>query len=284
VASGGWTQDETDITIPIDATLDDPRVFVGQNDPILIATSQDAGIVFYFADDRAFVLSVEQSGSPDDGQLHLFGVAGIGQGHGIMDVDFDVVANYMQVGMCVNGIAENTDFQVFAKTMQWGDSLLSSKEDSDVQIYGESMPRGFHASAGSSANQSVTVAAGETLAFATAGEDYVANRAYRVYLKGGVRSAATNGAAQMRIRKTGVGGQDLGEYYRTGVQLANTVYGTHGQHEFTVGATTVTASIALTVQANVNTMEFFATATSPREIVIEDVGAASKYPFAPVLV
>lgn len=283
----GWESGGiTDITIPGDAGPSDPRVYVGQNDPIALSLSQDAALVFYFGNERAFLITVEQSGDDTFGQLHFLGFdSGPTTLKSYIDFDFDIDNDEGFVYLAQSGRTQNLNTYINGLVNYLGGfGFDADKEGTDVRIYGESMPRGFHASAGSAANQSVTVAAGETLAFATAGEDYYANRAYRVYLQGGVRSTVANGAAQLRLRKTGVGGQDLGEFFRTGTQLANTVYGTHGQHVFTVGATTVNASIALTVQANVNTQEFFATATSPREIVIEDVGAASRYPLAPVLV
>lgn len=56
----------TDITIPADAGVNDPRIYVGQNDPLAAAVGQDAAIVFYWADQRAFVISVSDSGGTGD--------------------------------------------------------------------------------------------------------------------------------------------------------------------------------------------------------------------------
>lgn len=284
----GWeSAGITDITIPGDAGPSDPRVYVGQNDPIALSLSQDAALVFYFGNERAFLITVEQSGDDTFGQLHFLGFdSGPTTLKSYIDFDFDIDNDQGFVYLGQSGRTQNLNTYINGLVNYLGGfGFTADKEGTDIRLYGESAPRGFHATAGSNAVQAgITVAAGETLCFATPGEDYIAGRAYRVTMKGGVRTAAASAQAQLRLRKTGVGGQDLGEYFRYPMNVANSVHAAHGTREFTVGATTVNASIALTIQANTNTIDHFATATSPREIVIEDVGAASRYPLAAVLV
>jgi hypothetical protein len=61
------------LVIPWGASGATPRVVLDADDPILQALSQEAGIGFYYADQRAFFLLVEHSG----GTLGQFTIAGI---------------------------------------------------------------------------------------------------------------------------------------------------------------------------------------------------------------
>lgn len=287
MGNSGWTADPADLTIPPDAGTTDPRIYIGPNDPIAQSLSQDAAIVFYFAQDRAFFLSVEQSGGPDDGQLHLWCTANDipGNFHQLVDIDYDVTNDSVQFTVAAAGLVQDVTFQCFARRIELQDSLSLSKANNDILVFGESLARGWHARASSTAVLAgVTVAAGETDALVTPGEDYYGGRAYEVTMRGGTRSGTAGGAAQFRLRKTTAGGDDLGEFYRTPITIANTVFGAFGTRVFRVAAgNPVNAQIALTIQANVNTCDHFATADSPREIVIKDCGSADKYPNAPFL-
>lgn len=287
MANTGWTADPADILVPPSAGPNDPRIYIGPNDPIAESLSQDAAIVLYFADQRAFILSVEQSGGPDDGQLHLWCTADDDPGnfHQLMDFDFDVTAGSVQMTMAAAGLVQDVTWQCFAKTIELQDSTTLSQSNNDITIFGKSLARGWHAKASSTAILAgVTVAAGETDALVTASTAFYGGRAYEVTMRGGVRSGTAGGAAQLRLRKTTAGGADLGEFFRTPITIANTVFGAFGSRVFIVASgNPVNAQIALTIQANVNTVDHFATATSPREIVIRDVGSANDYPDAPVL-
>jgi hypothetical protein len=81
-----------------------PRIVLGTDDPLAVAAFQDAAMVFYYRDDQAFIVSVEQVGVPDPedyGQLHVF--AGDSAGNFLsqyLDCDYDVTntASRMQLG------------------------------------------------------------------------------------------------------------------------------------------------------------------------------------------
>jgi hypothetical protein len=70
-----WSEYPLDsITIPADAGDSDPRIFIGQDDPILQAIFADAGIVFYFDTNKAFVLAADHfvDVGVDQGTLTLY--------------------------------------------------------------------------------------------------------------------------------------------------------------------------------------------------------------------
>jgi hypothetical protein len=102
----GWESGGlTDITIPGDASVNDPRIYVGQNDPIA-SMFGDAAIVMYWGNGRAFFLNVEQSGSPDRGQLHLQSFDPVTGNHQYIDLDVDMVGMVETMNIGQNMVGE----------------------------------------------------------------------------------------------------------------------------------------------------------------------------------
>lgn len=104
-----------------------PRIVLGTDDPLAVATFQDAAMVFYFNDTHAMVMAIEQDGFPDPetaGQLHIF--AGSTDGSFLaqyLDCDYDVTLNESR---CQVGANVDTLF-------------LGSSGGGDVRILGDSL-------------------------------------------------------------------------------------------------------------------------------------------------
>lgn len=292
--SGGLTE----ITIPGDAGPNDPRVYVGQDDPLLTAINQDAGIVLYWANGRAFVISVEASGGPDHGQLHIWSNDEINGLKQLIDLDHDVPSDSATVNLGQGGSAQAVDVTLsgdvirigglFTTSVNLGASLPPSNlAGPDVTLYGQTMPRGLVPGGITDTTASgAAIGTTETVALTIPATTYRAGRAYQVVMKGGFTPSIANAVVQTRIRKTNVAGQDLGEFFRYPLSLANLPHNGYGTGViFTVGAADVTAAICLTLQASAGaTVTHAANSTNPRRLEIFDINDASMYPSNPVLV
>lgn len=260
LGGGGLAQpDMEEIQVPSSAGLDDPRIYIGPDDPILDSINQDAGIVLYYSNGRAYTISVERSGGdPLIGQLHIAHVSpemGYSQ---IIDVTAFNATNVLRVDFGAGMDPELDDFRLF----------------------NHSMARGYRTDA-TDLNNSGAVAV-ETVVLTTPSITFAANRAYSVELMGGTRNSTAGANGQYRIRKNNLAGVDLGEYYRVTCTLANVPYLTFGQRILITG-TSVTCAIALTLNASAGAAIMSGLVSSPRSILVKDIGDANDYINYPLL-
>lgn len=119
----------------------------------------------------------------------------------------------------------------------------------------------------------------ETLSLTVAGVTFRAGWAYEVQIRGSVYGTAAV-QALFRLRKTNLAGADWGEYGR--VRAEGTSAGLSasalGSIVLVRSATTdLTADVALTIVATSGTVNVFASATSPRYVVVRPCGWATEY-------
>lgn len=278
--SGGFQ----DITIPADAGVDDPRVFIGQDDPLLNFLGQSAGIVFYWANNRAFVFSVEPSGGPDLGQLHIWSsdeTHGIRQ---IIDVDHNAITGDVRITLAQGAPDQQTSVDIHGTTVtldgETGGVIL--KADAGVSITaqnpllctdpvtitdtlavtGQTDVADLHASGEilidnrpipgtivgmGSIGATVGPFAAETEVVVTTNPvTFLANSTYEVTIDGGCISSVANGDPVFRVRKSnGAATGQLACLMRaTPTPVAARQYDASAVQKFTVGAA-VPASVAL---------------------------------------
>lgn len=284
MGNSGWTADPNDITLPPGAGPNDPRIYIGPDDPNAAYYNNDSAIVFYFGPNRGFILSVSDQVY---GVLSLFAFEGPDAYH-ILEAQFEpFILN--KVALNIGG-PDVTPVQptnlVSGDPLYLGDYTEPSGSDPacDVLIYDQSMPRGLKAGA-ISTSTSAAIGTAETALLTTGSFTFRAGRAYEVTMHGGVVGAVANTSLAFRVHKTNAVGIDLGEFYRYPTPLSGTAYPAHdGGLIFTVGATDVTAPLCLTgASAAAGTAQHFATATSPRWVKAYDIGPASLYPTHAVL-
>lgn len=292
MANSGWTADPADLTVPPDAGPGDPRIFIGgDSDPILQFLDQTNGILFYFGPGRAFVLSVEADGSPnpaDLGRFHLWAVSELALFQ-IMDIDYDVPGNSVQVNTFQDSVTDFAEFSLFginADIVGLGPDHqpLAAEKVQDVFLFGDSIGRGVF-NVVESAVSSAAIGVTETVVLSFPSKTYLAGRAYEVRMRGGVVLSTVTTKADFRLRKTNAAGQDLGEWFRYSTSATSGVDQANGNGPvFTVApGADVTGVLVLTIAATTGTATHFAFATSPRRVIIEDIGDDTDYPLAPVL-
>lgn len=119
----------------------------------------------------------------------------------------------------------------------------------------------------------------ETVSLTVSGVTFKAGWAYEVQMRGLVYGTAAV-QALFRVRKTNASGTDWGEYGR--VTCVGTSAGTSIMANGAIvlvrsASTDLTADVALTVVASSGTVNVFASATSPRYLVVRPCGWASEY-------
>lgn len=300
MANSGWTADPDDLTLPPGAGKGDARIYLGPNDPIAEELSQDAAIVFYWAEERAFVLSVEHSGGTR-GQLHLWSTTPDGS---VQWIDFDHPDDNANdasgaIGQRLRALSISPAELEIVPTTHTLDDIPQAVPELylggynyteqlgpmvDTIYYGRSAGRGLIASVNSNASTGA-ISTTETALLTIPSRTYYAGRAYELTTKGGVTYAAATTHLLMRARKTGVGGQDLGEFYRPAVNVASATvvfaasWGLGAGVGFKVGADNITAAIALTgVTVAAGTAVHYANAVTRRNFKVWDVGAADDFP------
>lgn len=280
MGNSGWTADPQDITVPPGAGPDDPRVYIGPNDPIATDLGQDAAIVFYWADGKAFIISVDQSGGPDFGQLHVWGVDNSDMTLvQFIDISFDA------------GIGEPRMINLAQDVVKIDGSDLYLQESPiagngpDTYFYGRSMGRGLHNRV-SSAGSTVQFQA-ELVVLTLPSETYYANRAYEVRHSGGMQSVSVPGSGvYMRLRETNLAGAVLIDFMRQPIQNASAQTSISDFGQFRVGATDVTDTLVLTLQASPTApanIQHIGSAVRPRVLEVWDIGDAGDFPDIPFI-
>jgi hypothetical protein len=280
------------ITVPGDASNTDPRIFIGDDDPILEFLDQTNGIVFYFGDGRAFIISVEADGNPnpeDIGRLHIwaFSENALIQ---MFDMDYDVPTSTVSVNTfqdSTTDLTENSVLGLNADIVGLGPDHqpLASEKQQDVFLFGTPMGRGV-VNVVESVASSAAIGTSETVVMTLPSFTYRAGRAYEVDMSGGLVGSATTVLANFSVRKTNAVGQLLGDFYRYPVlSVTNVSFANGSGAMFTVApGADVTATLVLTLKTDAGTATHFAAAGRPRRVKVRDVGDETLYPNAPVLV
>lgn len=119
----------------------------------------------------------------------------------------------------------------------------------------------------------------ETVSLTVPGMLFTAGWAYRVHIRTAVYGTAAL-QALFRIRKTNASGTDWGEFGRVRTEgvSAGTAAMVNGSLILLRSAgTNLTADVALTCQASSSTVSLFASASSPRYLIVEPIGDATEY-------
>lgn len=283
---GPWSSLLRQLIIPEDAGPDDPRVVISSNDPIAQSLDQEAAILFYWADGRAFMLSVEQSGGPDVGQLHIWSIDETpGSLKQLVDITHDVVNGSAHIRIAQAAQDNNVEDVLYGGiVVDLSSTNPADQSTNDVRAFGQSLPRGLRARVVDPVN-SAAIGTAETTVLTLPSTTYYADRAYESRMVGGIQSTAVNMSGNFRVRKTNPSGQDLGEFFRYSTIAAGTPYQAVGSGRvFTVGPTDVTATIVLTLAGSAVSVLHRATVDSPRMFEIVDVGARADFPDGPELI
>jgi hypothetical protein len=120
----------------------------------------------------------------------------------------------------------------------------------------------------------------EAVSLTVPGMVFKAGWAYRAYIRGLLYGNASGILVHFRLRQTGLGGADYGEYGRVetkGTAISTSVL-VNGAVVLTRSAgTDLTTDVALCVSAGSGTGTLYATSASPRYLCIEPIGPASEY-------
>ncbi len=291
VAMGGdnasdWENDAiTFLDVPTVHTDPEPYVHVG---PINPALSQDAVIAYFWnPPNYAFVSSVEQSGSPDVGQWHMFAADVVNGMFLAQFIDMEYVistgASEITIGQNVQTATltsnENTEVTVADSgdpTAPWPLHLGSAFSDSggvDVRMFDVSMPRGLRSRVDDTASSAAVGA--ETIVLTTPAMDFIEGRCYEVKWRGRTVSSVAN-TVTYQIRQTNLAGAiiaTLGDIRLAGAltsTLFDTVYVRCDSGSFN-------DQLVLTLQASAGTGQMTGSATQLRWLEIRDCGAAADY-------
>jgi len=280
------------LVVPWGATSG-PRVVIATDDPIMDSLSQDAAIMWYWNDDHAFMASVEQSGSPDFGQFHLFATtAGFALAQ-YLDCDYDIATSDSEVTLGQNAnhtaVFANQDMDIFAFDEVFIDSttavelcFFADEGTTDIKAYSVSLARGFRGENSAAASSGAIGA--EAIVLTLANQVFYQGRAYEILLGGRLAgSVANNGLFQIRL--TNLAGAIVGIFGQYPVPAAAVNVPLSGRLVVArnTGAGDLTQTLVLTLTASVGTCTHVGAATAPRYIEVRDIGAEGDYPNAILL-
>lgn len=281
------------ITVPGDASDNDPRIFIGDDDPVLEFLDQTNGIVFYFGNGRAFIISVEADGPPgnesDIGRLHIWAYSELALFQ-MFDMDYNVPTSTVSVNTFQDSTTDFTENSVLGLNadivgLGTDHQPLAAEKVQDVYLFGTPMARGV-VNVVESAGSSAAIGTTETVVMTLPAFTYRAGRAYEVSMKAGIGISTITTKADFRLRKTNAAGQDLGEWFRYSSTATAGIDQANGPGPvFTVApGADVTATLVLTLASTTGTTIHFGSAASPRRVIVRDIGDETLYPLAPVLV
>lgn len=307
MARTGWTADPLNVTYPPGAVAPATFIYIGDaaGDPTgaLTIAGLDSGIVFAFGNGYAYVLGIFQEVGFNDAHLFLAGVdpfGGLGsQTFPLIETDWQPptaggAADLYNIGdgsqsITVNGskvtlLSALSDALIYANPglkVQLGNTTGFGGSDHVVNVDGQLWIAGNEVGRGnwmSVADTSSSAAIGaQAVVLTLPSRTYKKNRAYRVNVHAGVIANTAGALADMRILKAAVGGQPLGELYRTPCIANGVVYAAHGMIEFVVGNNDVTTTIVLTLAASAGTIQHFGSAGTARSMSVEDIGRDTQY-------
>lgn len=272
-----WENDAVSfIDVPTVHTDPEPYVHIGSINPAL---SQDAVIAYFFnPPNYAFVSSVEQSGSPDHGQWHMFAADVVNGLFLAQYIDMDYVISTGEATIAIGTSTTNTSLDVSdsgdpTNPNELGMLGFSDSGGRDWKMFEVSMARGLRARI-DDINSSAAVGA-ETIVLTTPAMDFVEGRAYEVKWRGRTVSSVAN-TITYQIRQTNLAGAILatmGDIRLAGAlvsTLADTVYIRCDSGSFN-------DQLVLTLQASAGTGQMTGSATQVRYLEIRDCGAAADY-------
>jgi hypothetical protein len=293
MSNSGWKADPAYLLVPPSATDSEPRIFIGGNqDPTLLALGQTEGIVFYFGEQRAFLISVEQIGPPgspaDTGRLHIWAFCGFpAQLHQVVNLDYDIPTNDVswQFNSDSPDATMSSTLSLKADVVGLGGSTEPASTDpafQDVYLFGDSMARG--AKAFGSATASSAAIAAEAVVLTTGSFTFRAGRSYKAELHGMINAGTAGARATFRLRKgTTTAGTGLSFTGDVACAAVGPNYNGDGFVYFQVNATDVTTQMCFTLVGTGGTITQFGSANTPRYMTIYDVGESADFPNAPVL-
>jgi hypothetical protein len=106
------------------------------------------------------------------------------------------------------------------------------------------------------------------------------NRVYEIKTHGAVDAASANALADLRAYRTGPATQ-IGEFYRFSIPAASTQYNASGRGLYFTTANDVVGQISLYASGTGTTVRHFASAGTPRNVEVWDVGETSQFPGIP---
>lgn len=272
------------ITIPADHGPTDSYIYVGNDDPVAAMAGVDSAIVFHFgAFNSAFLLGVEDNSAPGDDEGH-FQLTGYSDQQlnpfRVIFVDWNP--------FLLGGVAIFGDNSQYSDTVLQGNQGITmtviQNDDGYVTMNDGAVGYGLQVTSITAIVPTAAFAA-ENIVAVLPSHDYSWQRAYRVRVEGGFTPSAAGSYCDMRLKKTNIAGQTLGEFFRFPAAAAGVVTAVHGSRVFKVLAGfSVTATLVITMQTAVGTIIRFGSATSPFTVSVEDCGPADFYPDAPILV
>lgn len=298
MANSGWTADPDSIQVPPDATDSDPRIYIGPDDPYAISFDQLASIVFYWAIDRGFMLSVEAVPGQPSGEFHLWSFDD-DELKQIIDIVHDDSGPEDQSSLKVG--QDDSLYEVSLKARQqifieasgepdpdsgptvylggFGDPDYDGTFPPDVNIYGRSMHRGITSRVTSTVN-SAAIGTTETVIATLPSTTYRAERVYEMKITGEWNISIATNLPVFKIRKTNAAGQILGEWGRVvgnGTNLNAHALCLQNRFFWVDGTADVTATLVLTLVVNAGTATMQAAAGVCRKVEIFDVGNELDY-------
>lgn len=298
MSNSGWKATPAYLLVPPSATDTQPRIFIGGNqDPTLAALGQTEGIVFYFGEQRAFVMSVEQvgpPGTPDDiGRLHIWAFCGFpAQLHQVVNLDYDIPNNLTSWAFNADSpdLSMQSVLSLKADVVGVGGDTEPASSDpafQDVYLFGDSMPRGPKAF-GSATASSAAIGA-ETVVLTTGSFTFRAGRTYKAEICGLISGSAIDASGQFRLRKgTTTAGAIFSTTGDVGCAVVGRNYNGAGHTYFKVadasaGGVDVTTQMCYCLIGTGGNITHFASATTPRYMTIYDVTETGDFPNAPTL-
>lgn len=269
MGNSGWTADPDDLTIPPGGAPPNQFIYIGDDDPLFEVDGANGGLAFHFGDGYGFVLGIDQFDA-DSGALYIDACNAITEQFAIMlEAFYDADTNDLILGLGELAV----DVFIKGDYLEIQSDRANFDHGTDVQYDGTSLGRGIVASV--SVQSGSAFVSAETVVLTVPSATYEANRAYRVYTHGGVGQSSAGGIGDLRLKKTNTGGQTLAEFYRFYCPTIGAVYPATGVAHFKTGNSEVTASLVLTLQCPVGTVQHFGTAGSARDVIIEDIGDES---------
>lgn len=174
-----------------------------------------------------------------------------------------------------------------ARISLYGGSLTDNeskvKMTADVVETTEALRVGRYWSTVSDPGDSALIGVTETAVLTVPATTYIAGRTYRVTVQGRFKVDTTTTDPIWRLRKTNAAGALLCLWGRTGTGKASQENALNLQQHFTVGASDVTASLALCVVGSAATNVQMMGTFGGRSITVEDVSDDFYFPHANVL-
>jgi hypothetical protein len=269
------------LVIPQDAGPTDPQIIIdgsGTN-PILVGSGQLAGILYEDGSGINYVSSIEAGG-----EYHLSS----NDNNGLVLLQFlDAVTNANQSGqqqlldahliMAVDAGRKNHQI------LLWGNvepDAPGGANDGDVKLMGISMARGYRDGNFDVVNSAAI--GGETVMYTFTNFRFRDGRVYRFWFGGRMAASVAGSGAVFKVRKTNLAGATVLDLGAVPTQNPNqATISVEGYIARTAGTGDVVQTVVVTLAATAGTVTWTGAATSPRGVLIQDVGAEGPW-FGPI--